>query len=95
MSFGSSVVDALRSRIERLLRVQERRKLEVYVNTFESARLASLNYWLELLLAAGIATLGLVQNSVAVIIGAMLVSPLMGPIIATGLALALGISIWG
>jgi uncharacterized hydrophobic protein (TIGR00271 family) len=90
VSFGSSLVDAFRSRIERLLRVEERRKLEVYVNTFESASLASLNYWLELLLAAGIATLGLVQNSAAVIIGAMLVSPLMGPIIATGLALALG-----
>jgi uncharacterized hydrophobic protein (TIGR00271 family) len=52
--------------------------------------LADLNYWLELFLAAGIATLGLVQNRAAVIIGAMLVSPLMGPILATGLALALG-----
>lgn len=54
------------------------------------AEMGSLKYWLEILFAAGIATFGLVQNSPAVIIGAMLISPLMGPIMATGLALAVG-----
>jgi len=39
------------------------------------------------ILSCGIATLGLLQNSVAVIIGAMLVSPLMGPIVALGFSL--------
>jgi len=38
-------------------------------------------------LSCGIAILGLLQNSVAVIIGAMLVSPLMGPIVALGFSL--------
>ncbi|WP_293406954.1 DUF389 domain-containing protein [Phenylobacterium sp.] len=38
--------------------------------------------------ACGIAALGLLQSSVAVIIGAMLISPLMGPIMAMGMALA-------
>jgi len=38
--------------------------------------------------SAGIATLGLVLNSPAVVIGAMLISPLMGPILASGLAFA-------
>ena len=38
-------------------------------------------------LSCGIAVLGLLQNSVAVIIGAMLVSPLMGPIVALGFSL--------
>jgi uncharacterized hydrophobic protein (TIGR00271 family) len=61
----------------------------VYGQVSESADL-SLNYWLELILAAGIATFGLVLNSPAVIIGAMLVSPLMGPIMGVGLALAAG-----
>lgn len=42
------------------------------------------------LMAAGIAILGLLQSSAAVIIGAMLLSPLMGPIMAAGLALAVG-----
>ncbi len=40
------------------------------------------------LMSAGIAMLGLLQNSAAVIIGAMLISPLMGPIIELGMGLA-------
>jgi uncharacterized hydrophobic protein (TIGR00271 family) len=55
---------------------------------FEASEIFSLNYALELLLSAGIATLGLVLDSPAVVIGAMLISPLMGPILAAGLALA-------
>ncbi|KHK93670.1 hypothetical protein LK12_02690 [Novosphingobium malaysiense] len=39
-------------------------------------------------LAAGIATLGLLQSSTAVVIGAMLVSPLMSPIAAMGFGFA-------
>lgn len=40
------------------------------------------------LMSAGIAMLGLLQNSVAVVIGAMLISPLMGPIVGMGISLA-------
>jgi uncharacterized hydrophobic protein (TIGR00271 family) len=40
-------------------------------------------------LSAGIAVLGLLLSSPAVIIGAMLISPLMGPIIGLGFALAI------
>ena len=39
-------------------------------------------------LSAAIATLGLLQNSAAVVIGAMLVSPLLGPIMGIGFGLA-------
>ena len=49
----------------------------------------SAGYWLQLLLAMGIASLGLVLGSTAVVIGAMLISPLMGPIIELGMGLAL------
>lgn len=73
---------------ERLLRIDPESKPRVYMQIFEAADLSNLNYWLELLFSAGIATLGLVLNSPAVVIGAMLISPLMGPIIAAGLALA-------
>jgi uncharacterized hydrophobic protein (TIGR00271 family) len=45
-------------------------------------------YLLMTILSAGIATLGLLQSSVAVVIGAMLISPLMGPIAALGFAFA-------
>jgi uncharacterized hydrophobic protein (TIGR00271 family) len=41
-------------------------------------------------MAGGIAILGLLLSSPAVVIGAMLLSPLMGPIMALGFALAIG-----
>lgn len=47
-------------------------------------------YWLQLLVAIGIATLGLVVGSAAVVIGAMLVAPLMGPIVHLAMGLAAG-----
>ena len=45
-------------------------------------------YAFMILMSAGIAVLGLLQSSPAVVIGAMLVSPLMGPIIGLGFAVA-------
>lgn len=78
----------IRERIEHLIAVDQDAKLAVYLQVFNSAEILSLNYALELLLSAGIATFGLVLNSPAVVIGAMLISPLMGPILAGGLALA-------
>jgi uncharacterized hydrophobic protein (TIGR00271 family) len=47
-------------------------------------------YLAMLALAGLLALFGLLQNSVAVIIGAMLISPLMNPILSAGLALLLG-----
>lgn len=79
---------SFRQRVERLLKISPEAKPRVYSNVFNAADVFSLNYGIELLLSAGIATLGLVLNSPAVVIGAMLVSPLMGPILAAGLALA-------
>lgn len=83
-------MDALRSAFAQLLQVSDESKPRIYSNVFRSAELADLNYWLEILFSIGIATLGLIINSPAVVIGAMLISPLMGPIIASGLAVALG-----
>ncbi len=77
-----------RSRFDRGLGIDPALKPRIYASVFESANAGALSYWLELIFAAGIATFGLVQNSPAVVIGAMLVSPLMGPILAAGLALA-------
>ena len=45
-------------------------------------------------MSAGIAILGLLLSSPAVVIGAMLLSPLMGPILGAGFALAVGDSLW-
>jgi uncharacterized hydrophobic protein (TIGR00271 family) len=84
------VATFVRERIEKALRIKSNQKPRIYTQIYQSAEIASLNYWLEILFAAGIATLGLVLNSPAVVIGAMLISPLMGPILAAGLSLAAG-----
>ena len=65
-----------------------RRQVQGLSTGFRDKEISSLSYWLEIFFSAGIATFGLVESSPAVIIGAMLISPLMGPIMATGLALA-------
>lgn len=81
---------ARRARLQQWLDIDENTKPKVYGLIFESAQMSSLSYWLEIIFSAAIATFGLVLNSPAVIIGAMLISPLMGPIMATGLALTVG-----
>jgi len=54
----------------------------------------SARYLFMLAMSAGIAMLGLLLSSPAVVIGAMLLSPLMGPIIGLGFALATGDFAW-
>jgi uncharacterized hydrophobic protein (TIGR00271 family) len=71
------------------------RKEVVYREISDAATLFDASYWLQIIFAAGIATLGLALNSPAVIIGAMLISPLMGPILSAGLSLATGDLILG
>lgn len=51
---------------------------------------ADSNYYVLIFLSAFIATLGLLLNSAAVIIGAMLVAPLMTPILSLSLGIVLG-----
>lgn len=51
--------------------------------------LMSEHYLFMTAMSAGIAVIGLLQSSTAVVIGAMLLSPLMGPIMGLGFALAI------
>lgn len=83
-------INLLRNHIARLLQVSGERKSTVYAEVWQGTEISSLNYWLQTVFSIGIATLGLIISSPAVVIGAMLISPLMGPIVANGLALALG-----
>jgi len=50
----------------------------------------TLDYTVLIIVSAALATLGLLQNSAAVIIGAMLVAPLMSPLISFSSGLAVG-----
>ncbi|QIG78507.1 DUF389 domain-containing protein [Stakelama tenebrarum] len=62
-----------------------------HVRVVEKVRgesLWSARYAFMILMSAGIAVLGLLQSSAPVVIGAMLLSPLMGPIMGLGFGLA-------
>jgi hypothetical protein len=62
----------------------------IVAGTLENTPTEVHGYWLQMLVAIGIATLGLVLGSSAVIIGAMLIAPLMGPSLALGMGLSVG-----
>lgn len=56
----------------------------------DSATDTNLPFWLVAFLSGAIATLGLLQGSAAVVIGAMLIAPLLGPLSGTAMAIAVG-----
>ncbi len=68
-----------------LPRIDRERRGEVQVQLRNNSH-PEFSFFLLVVLSAGMATLGLLTNSPAVIIGAMLVAPLMSPIIGLGLA---------
>ncbi len=68
------------------------RRAEVQVQLREMSE-PDFDYFLLVALSSTIATLGLITNSAAVIIGAMLVAPLMSPILGVGLASVTGDSV--
>ena len=65
------------------------RRAEVQIQLREASR-PSFDFYVLVALSSVIATMGLLTNSVAVIIGAMLVAPLMSPILGIGLASVTG-----
>jgi uncharacterized hydrophobic protein (TIGR00271 family) len=76
-------------RVIESLRLSSERKLEIVKEIKEGSQPTGSFYTL-LLAASLIASFGLVANSTAVVIGAMLVSPLMTPILGMSLALVRG-----
>jgi len=75
------------------LGVDHEHRVETVVSMLRHNARSVPGYWIQLTLSMGIATLGLVLGSTAVVIGAMLVSPLMGPIIELGMGFAVGSSL--
>ncbi|MEG2240615.1 MAG: TIGR00341 family protein [Alistipes sp.] len=61
---------------------------EVVANISKGVEFRGVNLWI-LIFATMIASLGLNVNSAAVIIGAMLISPIMGPIMGIGMSLGI------
>ena len=87
-----SMIRAVQHRTASALGVDESARTETVVTMLENNRRRAPGYWIQLCLAMGIATVGLVLDSTAVVIGAMLVSPLMGPILELGMGFAVGSS---
>ena len=90
MSLPQPAQPSLRTIVRYLIRkiikpVTLERRAEVQVQLRDSCT-PDFDFFLLVVLSAVIATLGLLTNSAAVIIGAMLVAPLMSPIIGIGLA---------
>ncbi|MCA9934303.1 MAG: TIGR00341 family protein [Ardenticatenaceae bacterium] len=87
--FGN-FVGTLSWRLQTLLpRMDLAARTSAYVRIRRSAR-PSTDFFVLIALSAMIAALGLLVNSPAVVIGAMLVAPLMSPIVGSGMAIVLG-----
>ena len=63
-------------------------KSVIIENIKDDGDFSSARFW-TLVFAVGAASVGLNLNSIPVIIGAMLISPLMGPVVSMGLSLAI------
>ena len=84
--FGSAIERFLQARVPQL----EREHRVALVERVQSNSQWEFDFILLIGLSTLIAALGLIQNSTAVVIGAMLVAPLMTPLLGIGLALVQG-----
>ena len=80
-------------RLATAIGVDDAQRMQTVVDMLANNARRAPGYWIQLVLSMGIATLGLVLSSTAVVIGAMLVSPLMGPILELGMGFAVGSSL--
>src|SRR5574338_264062 len=85
-SLKDEIVDAIRYRFN--LDEDKAAEKEVVDNIRKSVEFEGINLW-TLIFAIFIASIGLNVNSTAVIIGAMLISPLMGPIMGIGMGIGI------
>lgn len=85
-----SKVSAIEEVAEEKLGIHSWDRPAIFRDTADAATDSGLPYWLVLILSAAVATLGLALNSSSVVIGAMLVAPLLAPIMGLALSLAVG-----
>jgi uncharacterized hydrophobic protein (TIGR00271 family) len=90
MAEPKEVVEAVEDAASEKLGVDSWDRPAIYRDCTEAATENRLPYWSVLALSGAIATLGLALNSSAVVIGAMLVAPLLAPVVGLALALAVG-----
>lgn len=86
MSFGKKEFNKIRNAFPHL----ERDERIALIQKLEQDSQASIDFIIMMVLSTSLASLGLLADSTAVVIGAMLVAPLMGPLVAGGHALVQG-----
>ena len=84
--FGHTVEDYLQREVPQL----DRESRIALVERLQSSSQFNFDFFMLMALSTLIAAIGLIQSSAAVVIGAMLVAPLMTPILALGVALVQG-----
>ncbi len=85
-----NLIAKLQNRAAQMLGLDPSRRTELVRGMLHRPRGDAAGYWLQLLIAAALATLGLALDSTAVVIGAMLIAPLMRPIVELAMGLATG-----
>lgn len=80
----------LAKRISRWIHPLNANERHEVIDDLTQAAAPGFDFYLLVILSSSIATLGLITNSPAVIIGAMLLAPIMSPIISLGLASIIG-----
>lgn len=88
------MTDSISSFLKKLFNLREgaEEKAVIVENIKDDADFSSARFW-TLVFAIGICSVGLNINSIPLVIGAMLISPIMGPLVTIGLALS--INDWG
>ncbi|HSN29531.1 MAG TPA: DUF389 domain-containing protein [Kofleriaceae bacterium] len=86
----SSALHALQDRLARSFGRAPDSREQLVRDMLSPAEGDAVGYWLQLAIAAILATLGLALNSTAVVIGAMLIAPLMRPLVELSMGLATG-----
>ena len=88
---GWSLIDRIKARVERWLNLTipqlERTDRVALYERLEVGSKWNFDFMMLIALSTSIAAVGLLQDSAAVVIGAMLVAPLMSPLLGAGLAL--------
>lgn len=90
MAEKPDVVEAVEEAASERLGVEAWDRSAIYRESAAAAADNRLPYWAVLTLSGAIATLGLALDSAAVVIGAMLVAPLLAPVVGLALSLAIG-----
>ncbi len=85
-----NVVQRLWHRLNEVLPTLDREEQSAIGRTMHGRALATPDFYILVLLSATIALLGLRQNSGAVVVGAMLIAPMMNPMMTLGLGLVTG-----